>query len=330
MQASATKEKRASEREGAARILRTAVVGVGYLGRFHAEKLAEIGEADLVAVVDIDADARETVARRLGVEGLVDYRGLLGEVDAVSIVVPTPLHFEIARAFLEAGVHVLVEKPITETPEQATTLIEAAAARGLVLQIGHLERFNSAMRTLLPMVDTPRFVESVRIAPYKERGTEVDVILDLMIHDIDLIQHIVRSPVAHIDAIGASVITHKPDIANARLRFENGCVANVTASRTSMKTERKIRIFQEDSYISADLQQKMLAIHRKGTAHDGGGRVAIFTEEIKCDDDDALRLEIEAFLDAARNGTRPLVTGEDGRQALRTAMDIVAQVEQGR
>ena len=308
--------------------VRTAVIGVGYLGKFHAEKFAEVRDSELVAIVDIDDRARNETATHLGVDGISDYRSLIGAVDAVSIVVPTPLHYEIATDFLENGVHVLVEKPITETIEQATALIALARDRGVVLQVGHLERFNAAIRALEPLLQTPRFVESVRISPYKERGTEVDVVLDLMIHDIDLIQYIVRSPIARIEAVGTPVITDKPDVANARICFESGCIANVTAGRTGLKTERKIRVFQESCYISADLHQKMLAIHRKGETPANGGRVPMSIEELSCDDDDALRLEVEAFLDSVRNGTPPVVSGEDGRQALETAKTIVTQVEE--
>ena len=307
--------------------LRTAVIGVGYLGKFHAQKFAEIPGADLVAVVDVDVEARERVAKELGVDAIGDYRKLIGAVDAVSVAVPTPAHFEIARAFLDSGTHVLVEKPITETVEQAARLIEIARQRSAVLQVGHLERFNPAVRALKPLLHNPRFVESVRIAPYNVRGTDVDVVLDLMIHDIDLIQFIAGSPIERLEAVGAAVITDKPDVANARIRFESGCIANVTASRTSLKVERKIRIFQEACYFSADLHQKAVSVYRKSDTMNGPLNLPISIEQLECDDDDALRLEIEAFLSAARDGASPMVTGEDGKQALETAMDIIEQVE---
>ena len=308
--------------------LRTAVIGVGYLGKFHAQKFAEIPGADLVAVVDVDIEARERVAKELGVDAIGDYRRLIGAVDAVSVAVPTPAHFEIARAFLDSGTHVLVEKPITETVEQAARLIEIARQRSAVLQVGHLERFNPAVRALKPLLHNPRFVESVRIAPYNVRGTDVDVVLDLMIHDIDLIQFIAGSPIERLEAVGAAVITDKPDVANARIRFESGCIANVTASRTSLKVERKIRIFQEACYFSADLHQKAVSVYRKIDTMNGPLNLPISIEQLECDDDDALRLEIEAFLSAARDGASPMVTGEDGKQALETALDIIDQVEE--
>jgi predicted dehydrogenase len=307
--------------------LRAAVIGVGYLGKFHAQKFAQIPGADLVAVVDVDTEARERVAGELGTDAVDDYRKLLGNVDAVSIVVPTPAHFEIAEAFLDSGSHVLVEKPVTETVEQATRLIDIAKARNVALQVGHLERFNPAIRALETRLHNPRFVESVRIAPYQERGTDVDVVLDLMIHDIDLIQFIADSPIERVDAVGAAVISDKPDVANARIRFESGCIANVTASRTSLKVERKIRIFQHACYFSADLHQKTVSVYRKGESMVGPLRLPISIEKLECDDDDALRLEIESFLKAARSGTPPIVTGEDGRQALKTAIDIIDQVD---
>jgi predicted dehydrogenase len=312
--------------ENAAAKLKTAVIGVGYLGKFHAQKFAEIPGSELVAVVDVDEQVRESIASDLGVDAVGDYRKLIGAVDAVSVVVPTPAHFEVAQAFLESGAHVLVEKPITETVEQATRLIDTAKRRGTVLQVGHLERFNPAVRALKPLLQNPRFVESVRIAPYQERGTDVDVVLDLMIHDIDLIQYIADSPIERLEAVGAAVITDKPDVANARIRFEGGCIANVTASRTSLKVERKIRIFQQACYFSADLHQKAVSVYRKGESTIGALKLPIAIEQLDCDDGDALRVEIESFLQAIREDTPPVVSGEDGRQALETAMDIVAQV----
>jgi len=307
--------------------LKAAVIGVGYLGKFHAQKFAQIAGADLIAVADVDGEARERVAAELGTEAVGDYRELIGKVDVVSVVVPTPAHFAIAEAFLDSGAHVLVEKPITETVDQATRLIDIARQREVVLQVGHLERFNPAVRALEPRLHNPRFVESVRIAPYQERGTEVDVVLDLMIHDIDLIQFIAGSPIERIEAVGAAVITDKPDVANARIRFESGCIANVTASRTSLKVERKIRIFQHACYLSADLHQKAVSVYQKGESAIGPLRLPISIEKLECDDGDALLLEIEAFLHAVRDGTPPIVSGEDGRQALKTAMDIIAQVD---
>ncbi|MFI4890401.1 MAG: Gfo/Idh/MocA family protein [Steroidobacterales bacterium] len=310
--------------------MRTAVVGAGYLGRFHAQKYASLPNCELVGVADTLAAAREFVAAELGVRSVGDYRELLGHVDAVSIVTPTPSHHEIARAFLEAGAHVLVEKPMTVTVAEAESLVETARRKGRVLQVGHLERFNAAVQAVQPMLNVPRFIESARLAPFKVRGTEVDVVLDLMIHDIDLILSIVRSPVVSVDAIGASVFSKEIDIANARLRFANGCVANATASRVSLKTERKLRLFQDDAYVSVDLHQKVLTVIRKGTGIGADGMPQVAIDETSYEQGDALKDEIQAFLHAAATGTEPPVSGEDGLLALRTAISITEQVESSR
>jgi predicted dehydrogenase len=307
--------------------VRTAVIGVGYLGRFHAQKYAALPDSRLVAVVDSDAATRDRVAAEVGCRSSGDFREILGEVDAVSIATPTPLHHPIARECLQRGVHVLVEKPITETPAQARELIALAAANGRVLQVGHLERFNPAILALGSALHTPRFIESHRLAPFKERGTDVNVVLDLMIHDIDLIQSLVRSPITSIDAVGTSVFSSGLDIANARIRYANGCVANTTASRVSMKTERKLRLFQDDAYVSIDLQQKVLTIVRKPPADAGATLGQVSIEERTYDQGDALRLEIEAFLRSIVEGGAPVVSGEAGLQALETALRITALVQ---
>ena len=306
--------------------LRTAVIGVGYLGRFHAQKYASLPNSELVAVVDPSEAARAAVAAELGVACHADYRALLGRVDAVSIVTPTQYHFAVAKEFLEAGAHVLVEKPMTTTVEEGAALIEAARRAKRILQVGHLERFNAAVQAVQPLLTVPRFIESARLAPFKHRGTEVDVVLDLMIHDIDLILSIVRSPVVAVDAIGTRVFSQEIDIANARLRFANGCVANATASRVSRKTERRLRLVQDDAYVSMDLQQKVLTVIRKGVGLGPDGMPQIAIEESSYEQGDALKAEIEAFLQAAAAGTAPPVTGEEGLLALRTAISIGEQV----
>jgi predicted dehydrogenase len=307
--------------------VRTAVIGVGYLGRFHAQKYASLPAAELVAVVDSSAGNRDQVAAETGCRAVADYRDILGEIDAVSIATPTPLHYPIAKQCLERGVHVLVEKPITTTLEEARSLVDTAARAGRVLQVGHLERFNAAILALEGTLGTPRFVESHRLAPFKERGTDVNVVLDLMIHDIDLIQSLVGAPIASIDAVGASVFSAGLDIANARIRYANGCVANTTASRVSMKMERKLRVFQDDAYISIDLQQKVLTIVRKPPAGADVPKGQVLIEERTYDQGDALKFEIEAFLRSIREGTPPVVTGEDGLRALETATKITQMVQ---
>ena len=307
--------------------VRTAVIGVGYLGRFHAQKYAVLPDAKLVAVVDASAENREKVAAETGCRAVADYRDILDEVDAVSIATPTPLHYPIAKECLERGIHVLVEKPITTTLEEARSLVGTAARVGRVLQVGHLERFNAAILALAGTLGTPRFIETHRLAPFKERGTDVNVVLDLMIHDIDLIQSLVGAPIVSIDAVGASVFSAGLDIANARIRYANGCVANTTASRVSMKMERKLRLFQDDAYISIDLQQKVLTIVRKPPAGADVPKGQVLIEERTYDQGDALKFEIEAFLQSIREGTPPVVTGEDGLRALETATKITQMVQ---
>jgi predicted dehydrogenase len=307
--------------------MRTAVIGVGYLGRFHAQKYAILPNSELVGIADPAGAARDAVSAELGVASYADYRELLGRVDAVSIVTPTPFHFTVAKEFLEAGAHVLVEKPMTTTVEEGVVLIEAARNANRILQVGHLERFNAAVQAVQPILTVPRFIESARLAPFKHRGTDVDVVLDLMIHDIDLILSIVRSPVVAVDAIGTRVFSQEIDIANARLRFANGCVANATASRVSRKTERRLRLVQDDAYVSMDLQQKVLTVIRKGVGVGADGMPQVAIEERSYEQGDALKAEIEAFLDAAATGCAPPVTGEDGLLALRTAISIAEQVE---
>jgi predicted dehydrogenase len=306
--------------------IRAAVVGVGYLGRFHAQKYAQISGCELVAVVDGREEVRNAVAAEVRSRAVADYRELLGKVDAVSVVTPTPAHFEIAEAFLAAGAHVLVEKPITETPAQARALIARAAEKHRILQVGHLERFNAAILAAEPHISSPRFMECTRLAPYKERGTDVNVVLDLMIHDIDLVQSLAASDIVSIDAVGTPVFSGEIDFANARLRFANGCVANITASRVSMKTERKLRIFEDAAYISLDLQQKILTLIRKRDTAPVPGQLPVSIEEANLEQGDALKSEIESFLDCIRNDRRPLVSGEDGLRALETAIRITEQV----
>ncbi len=310
--------------------VRVAVIGVGYLGRFHAQKYARLQECELLAVVDARQEAREAVAAEVGSRALADYRELLGKVDAVSIVTPTAAHFPIAREFLESGAHVLVEKPITETPAQARELIALAASRGRILQVGHLERFNSAILGAEAHLRAPRFIECHRLAPYKERGTDVSVVLDLMIHDIDIVQTLVGSPIESIDAIGTPVFSEDVDIANARLRFANGCVANATASRVSLKTERKMRVFSDEAYVSLDLQQKIVTVIRKRPGGPAAGELPVIIEERNFEPGDALNAEIHSFLTCIQEGKAPVVSGEAGLAALQTAMQITAQVQRGR
>jgi predicted dehydrogenase len=307
--------------------IRAAVIGVGYLGRFHAQKYAQAQACELVAVADPRPEAAGAVAAELKTRAVADYRELLGAVDAVSVVTPTPGHFPIARDFLAAGAHVLVEKPITDTPEQARELIALAARAGRILQVGHLERFNAAILAAEPHLHSVNFVECHRLAPYRERGTDVNVVLDLMIHDIDIVQTIVGAPIVSIDAVGTPVFSEEIDIANARIRFANGCVCNATASRVSVKTERKMRIFEDSAYLSLDLQQKILTLIRKRAPDEPPGPLPVTIEELSLEPGDALKAEIESFLGCIAAGKPPVVSGEAGLMALETAMRITEQVQ---
>ena len=304
--------------------LKTAVIGVGYLGKFHAEKYAALEKSDLIAVVDANAETAKEVADKYGVKALTDYHELLGKVDAVSIAAPTTMHHQIARDFLEHDCHVLIEKPITVTVDQADDLIELAITNDLMIQVGHLERFNAALMDLSGTLETPTFIESHRLAPFNPRATDVNVILDLMIHDIDIILDIVKSDIKEMRASGTQVLTNSTDIANVRIEFENGCVANVTASRVSVKTERKMRIFQHNAYISVDFHNRELSIYKKGEKEMHPGIPEIVSEISTYDNSDALNLEISAFLDSIHHGTPILVSGEDGRRALDAAIKISA------
>lgn len=296
------------------------VVGVGYLGKFHAEKYALSAKAELVAVADIDAGRARDVAAAVGAEPVTDYRDLLGRVRGVSVAVPTKLHHDVASDFLRAGVDVLVEKPMTATIEEGRTLVELARKNRRMLQVGHLERFNPAIRALEKVIHDPKFVECHRLAPFVERGTDVDVVLDLMIHDIDVIASLVRSPVERVEAVGVPVLTDKPDIANARITFSNGCIANVTSSRVSIKRERKIRFFQPDAYISIDYDQKRAQVFHRPAK--GASWMDIRGETVEISEGDALADEIESFLDSIARRTDPLVSGEEGLRALEIAWMI--------
>ncbi|MBW2602153.1 MAG: Gfo/Idh/MocA family oxidoreductase [Deltaproteobacteria bacterium] len=307
--------------------LRIGVVGVGHLGQFHAEKYARMEGVELVGIADIIADRANDVANRLGTKAFTDYKDLIEKVDAASIVVPTDLHFPASHDFLEAKVDLLIEKPITETLDDADTLIQLADSKGLIIQVGHLERFNPAILALSEVIDRPLFIESDRLSGFGERGTEVDVVLDLMIHDIDIILSLVKSPIKSIHAVGVPVVTPLVDIANARLIFENGCVANVTASRISMKSMRKIRFFQKDTYVSVDYASHDVTIIQK----DGKGTKlpvpGMSMNRSKFENADSLDAELKAFVQSVRTRQPPLVTGSDGRNALQVATDIVRQIE---
>ena len=305
---------------------RVGVIGVGYLGKFHAQKYAAMEQVELVGVADVSEAAARQVAEATGCRPFADYRQLLAEVEAVSLVVPTTLHHQVARECLLAGRDVMLEKPMTVTVEEADDLIELAAADKRILQVGHLERFNPAILAMEEHLTTPLFIESHRLHVFKNRALDVDVVLDLMIHDIDIILNMVKSPLATVHTVGLPVVTQTTDIANARLIFENGCTANVTVSRISRENIRRIRIFQPRSFISVDYGKKELTVIRQLPGVDGDGLPRQEIVNSCYMEKDALALELADFVGNVRNRTRPRVAGEEGRQALKVATEIIAQI----
>lgn len=305
-----------------------AVIGVGYLGRFHAQKYQMLQEANLIAVCDHTLDTASKVAQELNVKPVTRHQDLFGFVDAVSIAATTKTHYAIAKDCLEHGIHVLLEKPMTETIQQAEELIAIAKAHNLKLQIGHMERFNAAHIALTQHLDRPLFIDAQRLAPFTPRGADVNVVLDLMIHDIDLIQTLVNSPIESIDAHGTPVLTSTVDIANARITFKNRCVANLVASRISYKTERKTRIFQPNSYISVDYHEKKLSVFHRGKEEVLPSVASVEQQHITLEKGDALKDEIQSFLTSIMQDSTPIVTGAHGRDALATAVHISELIQQ--
>ena len=305
--------------------IKVGVIGVGYLGRFHAEKYAHLQDAQLVGVADLNRTRAQEIAQALGARAFDDYRQLLSEVSAVSVAVPTSVHFEVVRDALEAGCQVLVEKPISVTVSEADALVRLARERGLTLMVGHLERFNSAMEELKARVTAPRFIESHRLSFFKERGTDVDVVLDLMIHDLDHVLNLVPSPVKEIRAAGISVLTDRIDLANARLEFADGCIANLTASRMSFKSMRKFRLFQSDAYLAVDFENRELtvAFKKEGAM---GPIPGVALETRRFPQEDILNKEIIAFVEAIKTG-QERISGEAGRAALNLALEIMAAMK---
>ena len=320
--------ERAREGSPMPRKLRVAVVGVGYLGKFHAEKYARMPDVELVGVVDANRAQADTVAQKHGTRAFYSHKDLMGQVDAVSIAVPTEHHYAISREFLENDVDLLIEKPITSRLDQADDLLQLAEKHGCIIQVGHLERFNPAVVALEGVVHQPRFIESHRLSLFKERGLDVSVVLDLMIHDIDIILNFVKSKVATIHAAGIPVITGNADIANARLEFENGCIANVTASRISMKNERKIRLFQKEAYISVNFANREITIVRQTGDHSQGIIPGTSLDQRCFNQADALDDELKSFVKTVIHRQVPEVTGQMGRDALKIALSIMDQIQQ--
>jgi predicted dehydrogenase len=300
--------------------LRVGVVGVGHIGSNHARLYAELPSAEFAAVYDVDAGRANTIGKKYGAVSARSLEQFCEMVDAASVATPTGTHYEIARPLLSRGKHLLIEKPITENTRDASELAELAARERLVLQVGHVERFNPVLSALEARLTHPRFIEAHRLSPYPERSTDIGVVLDLMIHDLEIILHLVRSPIQNIDAVGVPVLSKGEDIANARLRFENGCVANITSSRISPERMRKIRVFQEDAYLSLDYQNQSGEIYRRADGRITRDKVAIEREE-------PLKRQLMSFVECASTGDAPRVSGFQATAALELAVEITKRIQ---
>jgi predicted dehydrogenase len=299
------------------------VIGVGYLGQHHARVYSELPGVELVGVVDINKERAKEVAERYFTSAFFDYQDLFGKVDAVSIVVPTVIHRDIAGRFIEQGINILIEKPVTTSLEEARELMEMANKKNVVLQVGHIERFNSAVVELSKIVDHPIFIDCSRMGPYVNRNTDVGVVLDLMIHDIDIVMSIVRDKVVKINASGYPVFSREEDIANAQLVFSNGCIANLTASRITRKKIRRMEVTQLDSFISIDYLEQELAVYKKTSS----SFPYLLMEKPPMQKGEPLRLELEHFIKCVRNGEKPLVGLEEGTNALEVALNILEEIK---
>jgi predicted dehydrogenase len=306
--------------------IRIGVIGTGYLGKFHAQKYAAMDDVELVGVVDTTSETAKEVAEANNTKAFTDYHELLPLVDAVSIVVPTILHYKVGHDCLESGVDIMLEKPMTTTIDEADKLIALAAETDRIVQVGHLERFNPALLAMEEHLTTPIFIESHRIHTFKNRALDVDVVLDLMIHDIDIILSIVKSPLSTIHTVGLPVVTQTTDIANARLIFENGCTANVTVSRVSQDNIRRLRIFQAQSFITVDYGTKELTVIKQGRELDENGMLDQEIQKSCYIEIDALEMELRDFVSNVRKRTKPRVAGEEGRRALEIATEIIDQI----
>jgi predicted dehydrogenase len=305
--------------------IKIGVVGIGHLGNYHLQKYSKLDNCEIVAVADTQIERTRKVAEIYRCAAFSDHRDMLGLVEAVSIAVPTGEHHRVARDFLAAGIDVLIEKPICSTLEEADELLELVREKRLILQVGFVERFNPAIMALENVIEKPMFIESHRLHPFFERGTDVDVILDLMIHDLDIILKFVNSPLTSVEAVGIPVLSSKIDISNVRLSFASGCVANITASRISAKTMQKIRFFSSEGYHSADCQKReILSLGKR--KNDAGG-VEIFSNNVEVGSHDPLEEEIRSYLNAVINRTRPLISGEDARKSLDLAIDIIRKMK---
>ena len=299
--------------------VRVAVIGCGKLGSRHAEVYSKMSGIELVGVCDVHPEKSQETARRCKTRAFTNHQDLLKLVDAASIVVPSQKHYSISKDFIENGVHLLIEKPITIKLEDADALIALAAEHNSLIQVGHIERFNSAIRTIKGIIKNPRFIECHRLGPYDPRVADTGVTLDLMIHDIDIVLDLVKSPVKHIDSVGACIVSKTEDIANARVRFENNAVCNLTASRVTPDVQRRIRIFQDNAYISLDYVSQEAQIYTKDAT-------GIHHKKIDITKADSLKEELSDFIECVRLNKRPLVSGEEGREALAVALEIGKQI----
>ena len=318
-------------------MIKTAVIGVGNLGQHHARVYTELQDCRLIGVVDADGARARDIARKHKCDFFTDPKDLLGLVDAVSIVVPTAGHFDIAAEFLRRGVHCLLEKPMTETLEQADALLAIAEKSGAVIQVGHIERFNPAIRAIQNHKGQPLFIEAHRMGPYNVRNTDTGVVLDLMIHDLDIVQDLVGRPVVSVEAVGIPVLSHTEDIANVRPNFEGGCVANLTASRVTTSSQRKIRIFTREAYLSVDYLKREVKVYRLKEGADPsqassliGLSKMVAIETLPIRDGEQLKLELESFISAIKNGEHPEVTGRHGRMALDLGLQVQAKLAEHR
>ncbi len=312
--------------------LKVAVAGVGYLGYYHAQKYVANDSAELIGVVDVDAERAKEVADEFGVAAFTDFRDLIGKVRAVSVAVTTSEHLKVAGELLAAGIHCLVEKPITTSLDEADRLIEAAESSGAIIQVGHLERFNPAVAALSELLDEPLMIEAKRLTPYRGRGIDVDVVLDLMIHDIDIVLSLAGQMPSDIKALGAAVITERPDVAHARLEFPSGLVAELTATRVSSQPCRQIQVLQSHSHVSVDCAARSLSVFTRTRLGGGGEEImpGVTVERRQFEASDPLSDEIAAFIHSANGGPPPLVGGREGRQALEVALEIADMIAAGR
>jgi predicted dehydrogenase len=299
--------------------IKVAVIGVGHMGKEHARVYAQLPGAELVGVYDLDQQIGRRVAQQHNCRLFDNVADVVKEADAVSIATPTSTHFEIGSLFLGQGKHVLMEKPISNSTEEARSLVNLAASKGAILQVGHIERFNPVLKALEDRLTRPRFIEAHRLSPYPGRSTDIGVVMDLMIHDLEIILHLVRSPIKSIDAVGVAVLSKGEDIANARIRFEDGCVANITTSRISPEKMRKIRVFQDDAYLSLDYQNQQGEIYRKLGTQITRENIAVLREE-------PLKKQLESFLECAATKKSPIVSGDHASRALQVAAQIIDMI----